>query len=91
MTNSITNRQMFFILVLTLTSYSIVDISRAMAKSAGTGGWITILATSIIFGLAAMVIVYLNNLFKGKILFDYSKVLVGKAVTYSITVFCIFC
>lgn len=87
MTNSITNRQMFFILVLTLTSYSVVDISRAMAKSAGTGGWITILATSIIFGLAAMVIVYLNNLFKGKMLFDYSKMLVGRAAAHSIIVF----
>lgn len=55
MANSITNRQMFFILVLTLTSYSVVDISRAMAKSAGTGGWLTILATSIIFGLTVMI------------------------------------
>ena len=58
MTNTITNRQMAFILFLTLTCYTIVTISKDMAESAGTGSWLTILVTALIFGLVAMGIVY---------------------------------
>lgn len=87
MDNSITNRQIFFILLLTLTSYSLVGISKAMAESAGTGSWITILITSIFFGLAAIVIVSLNNMFKGKMLLDYATQLVGKPIGYCIAIY----
>ena len=78
----VSNRQIFFILLLTLTSYSVVDISRAMAQSAGTGGWITILVTALIFSVFAIVIVYLNNMFKQQMLFSYSKYLVGTPLAY---------
>lgn len=83
----VTNRQIFFIVILTLTSYSIIDISRAMAKAAGTGAWFTILITGLIFSVFAVIIVYLNNMFKGKMLVDYSKQLVGKPLTYAISMY----
>ena len=78
MDNTITNRQMFFILVLTLTSYNVITIAKEMAVSAGTGAWLTLLVTSIFFGFVAVMIVSLNNRFHGKTLFEYSAQLITR-------------
>ena len=82
MDNTITNRQMFFILVLTLTSNNVITIAKDMAVSAGTGAWLTLLATSVFFGLVAVVIVSLNNRFHGKTLFEYSAQLITRPGSY---------
>ena len=87
MSNTITNRQLFFILLLTLTSYSIVVISKDMASSAGTGSWLVILITTIVFGLAAAGIARLNNMFEGQMLFDYAPSLVSRPGTYLICIY----
>jgi spore germination protein len=87
LTNTITNRQLFFILAVTLTCYSVVVISKEMAEKAGTGAWLTILATSLVFALAAGVIVSLNNMFQGQMLFDYAPTLVTKPVTYMLSIY----
>jgi spore germination protein len=78
--NTITNRQMIFILFVTLTSASIVDIPKVMAESAGSGSWTTLLLTAAIVGVLAAVIVRLNHAFSGMILYDYSRELMGRAV-----------
>ena len=78
MTNSITNRQMFFIIFLTLTSYTTINLPKTMAQTAGRSSWIPIMAVSIIFGGAAVIITKLNNMYQGKVLFDYSQEIVGK-------------
>lgn len=82
MSNTVTNRQLFFMLLLTLTSYSLVVIAKDMAASAGTGGWLVILITALIFALAAAVIVRLNNMFEGQTLFDYAPSLITKPGSY---------
>ncbi len=87
LTNSITNRQMFFILILTLTSYTTIDLPKTMAETAGRSGWMLILAASLVFGLAAVVITSLNNRYQGKVLFDYSQELVGKVISRVIVVY----
>jgi spore germination protein len=87
LTNRVTNRQIIFILILTLSSYSIVDISRAMAASAGYGSWLTILVTAIFFTVIAIINLSLGNKFKGQMLFDYSKHLVGKFGSYTVTIY----
>lgn len=87
LTNSITNRQMFFILILTLTSYTSIDFPKTIAETAGRSGWMLILAASLIFGLAAVVITSLNNRFQGKVLFDYSQELAGKVISRVIVVY----
>ncbi len=87
MTNTITNKQMFFILLLSLTSYSIVVIAKDLAASAGTGAWLVILITSLIFGLAAMVIVKLGTMFAGQSLFEYAPGLIGKPFTVLISLY----
>ncbi len=87
MPNSITNRQMVFILFLTLTSISLIIMPKLMAESAGVGSWVTIMSTAVVFGIFTVVIVSLNNMFQGRVLFDYSRELVGKAGSYTIAAF----
>jgi len=75
--NSVTNGQMFFILVLTVSSYTTIDIPKIVAQTAGRSGWMLILAFALVFGLAASMIVWLNNHFQGKVLFDYGQEIIG--------------
>jgi len=70
-----------------MTSVTIVQLPKTAALNAGVGGWITLIATSIIFGIAAMIIASLNNMFQGEVLFDYSSKIVGKFVSYFLGVF----
>jgi len=77
-TNSITNRQMFFIIFLTLTTYSTIDLPKIMAQTAGRSSWIPIIVASLLFGGAAVIITKLNNMYHGKVFFDYSQEITGK-------------
>lgn len=87
MPNSISNRQMFFIIYLTLTSYTTIELPKLMAQTAGRSSWITILIAALIYSVAAVILTKLNNTFQGKVLFDYSQEIVGKFFAYLIAVF----
>lgn len=78
MANSISNRQLFFILLLTVTSYTTINLPKIVAQFAGRSGWLLILAMALAFGLAAIVIAKLNNRFPGKTLFEYGAEIVGR-------------
>ncbi len=69
---------MFFIIFLTLTTYTTIDLPKIMAQAAGRTSWIPIMAASVIFGFAAIIITKLNNMYQGKVLFDYSQEIAGK-------------
>lgn len=84
---NITNRQMFFILVLTLTTYTTISLPKIIAEEIGTSGWITLLAMAVVFGAAAAIITKLGCLFPGKVLYDYTKELAGAFVARAITVY----
>ena len=87
MTNRITNKQMFFIIFLSLTTYTTIDLPKAMAQTAGRSSWIPILIVSIIFGIGAVIITKLNNMFLGNVFFDYSQKIVGKFFAYAIAIY----
>jgi spore germination protein len=72
---------------MTLTSYSIVTVAKDMAQSAGTGAWLTVLVTALVFSLAAACAAGLGNLYKGKMLFDYAPPLIGRPLTLLIVFF----
>jgi len=84
MTNSITNRQMVFIIFLTLSTYTTIDLPKTVTQTAGRSSWIPIIAASVMFGITAVIITKLNNLFLGKVFFDYSQEIVGKFFAYLI-------
>jgi spore germination protein len=85
--NRITNRQLFLVLFLAVTSYKIIDIAHNMAKVAGRGSWIPILLAALLFGIAAIIITSLNKAYMGKMLFDYGKEITGKFISYIISVY----
>lgn len=87
LTNSITNRQMVFILLLSLVSLGMIDISRAMAVTAGTGAWFTLLIATVFFSLSGVIVIALNSRFPGKMLFDYSGEIAGKFVSYVLAIY----
>ena len=87
MPNTVTNRQLFFILFMTLTAIASVDISKVMVQGAGTSGWVTILITALLFGLAAFTWAKLNGMYEGKMIFEYSQHLIGKIGAYLLTVY----
>lgn len=87
MENTATNRQLFFIIVAAVISYSAVDVSKIITQSAGNGGWFTILLATALFAGLAYAISRLNNLFPGMMIFEYSGKLVGRAGAYLIAVF----
>lgn len=82
----VSNRQLFFIIFITLSAFSIAELPKTMARAAGTGAWVPLLIVTIFMSFAVAIIIYLGNLFKGKTLFEYSTLLVGKFLTYCFTV-----
>ena len=76
----VTNRQIFFILLFTLTSGSLISIPKDAYKAAGTGAWFTLMILTIIFSIGVFFIASLNKIFEGKTIFEYSNLLVGKPI-----------
>ena len=88
--NSITNRQLFFVLLMTLTSNVTVTLPNISATAFGRSGWIPILIVSLLTGIMAVIIIKLNNMNRGKVFFDYGKQIVGKFISYAISVYYLF-
>ena len=65
MKSSLTNRQLFFLLLLTLTAYTVISIPKIIAQGAGTGGWLSLMITALAFAAFAAMIVRLNSAFPG--------------------------
>ncbi|HML46045.1 MAG TPA: GerAB/ArcD/ProY family transporter, partial [Clostridia bacterium] len=78
MNSRITDRQMFFMLFVTLTTYTIINVPKVIAQGVGTGGWFTLLITSLFFAAFVALIVRLNSAFPGLMLAEYSRQIVGK-------------
>jgi spore germination protein len=77
----VTNRQIFFMVLFTLTSGTLISIPKDAYKAAGTGAWFTIMILTIIFSIGAFFIASLNKKFEGKTILEYSNLLVGKPVS----------
>lgn len=84
MTNSITNRQMAFILYITLATGTTISIATKMAQTAGRSSWIPLLMVSLVFGAAAVVTTKLSNMYQGEMLFDYCRHITGSLLRYII-------
>lgn len=78
---------MFFILLLTLAGVTSVSLPRTMAQEAGVGSWFTLIITAVLYAVPASLIVSLNRMFRGEVLFDYSKRLVGKFGSFLLGIF----
>jgi spore germination protein len=81
----VTNRQIFFIQLFTLTSGSLISMPKDAIAAAGTGAWFTIMLLTFFFALGIYIITSLNKQFQGKTIFEYSTVLVGKPVAQALS------
>ncbi|MEA4969969.1 MAG: endospore germination permease [Candidatus Pelethousia sp.] len=86
MQSSVTNRQIFFLLLLILTAYTVISIPKVIAQGMGTGGWLSLMITSLLFAVFAAIIVRLNSAFPGMTLFEYSQRIVGKTISYILVI-----
>ncbi|MEA4897532.1 MAG: endospore germination permease [Christensenellaceae bacterium] len=84
MQSSVSNRQIFFLLLLTMTAYTVISVPKVIAQGAGTGGWLSLMITSLLFAVSAVVIVRLNSAFPGMMLFEYSQRIVGRIMAYAL-------
>ncbi len=87
MKSDVSNRQIFFLLYLTLTTYTLISIPKVLAERAGTGAWVPILIMTAVFSLLVVLVVRLGNKFPGRMLFDYSQEIVGKFFGYVLSIF----
>ncbi|ACL18729.1 spore germination protein [Desulfitobacterium hafniense DCB-2] len=81
MTNSVTNRQLFFIIIISTVGLSAVVMPKIMSEAAGTGAWLSLLIAAVFFVADVLLIIHLGCLYRGKALAEYSELLVGKAVS----------
>lgn len=85
--SSVSNRQIFFLLLLTMTAYTVISIPKVIVQSSGTGGWLSLMITALLFAVFVVVIVRLNSAFPGMMLFEYSQRIVGRIMAYVLAVY----
>lgn len=78
----ITNKQIFMILYCVISGYGVINLPKRVAESAGKGGWVPLLIATILFICITYVITYLQYVYEGKTLCEYSPQLIGKYMTY---------
>lgn len=82
MNTFLTNKQISFILYCIIIGYGVINIPKNAAEAAGTGSWLSILIATIIFMVIAYMITYLQYIYAGETLYEYSSRLVGKLITH---------
>lgn len=82
----ISNTQIIALLYCMIFAYGVINLPQRVAKSAGTGGWVSLLIATIIFIFITYIITKLQYIFEGKTLLEYSEQLIGKFFTYIIAI-----
>lgn len=82
MNESLTNRQIVFIIFGVLVGYGVMGLPKNVAENAGTGGWFTLIITTAITIFFTYIITYLGYVHKNKTIYEYSEILTGKIITY---------
>lgn len=86
MKESITNRQIAFMLFGAIIGYGVINMPNDAAAEAGTGAWISIVFATAIVVLFTYFIIYIGYNNENQTLFEYSQKLMGKAVGKLITI-----
>lgn len=81
MHESLNNRQIAFYLFGVIVGYGFINLPKDITENAGTGGWIVILISTLLVIIFTLIVIYLGYTFKGKTLYEYSNILVGKYIS----------
>jgi spore germination protein len=80
--DSLTNRQIAFIIFGILIGYGVMGLPKNVAENTGTAGWFSLLVGTIITMIFTYMITYLGYVYKNKTIYEYSEILTGKTITY---------
>lgn len=86
MKESLTNRQIAFMLFGAIVGYGVVNLPNDAAAEAGTGAWIPLVFTTASVMLFTYFIIYIGYNNENQTLFEYSQKLLGKALGKFITI-----
>lgn len=86
MKNYLNNRQISFYLFGIIVGYGFINLPKSIVENSGTGGWISILLSTIIVSIFTYIVTYLGLIFKGKTFIQYSNLLLGKTLTFIISI-----
>lgn len=86
MNNSLTNRQIAFIVYCTIVGFGVVNIPRDAADAGETGGWVTIIILTLMFIAVAYAVNYIAYIAEEKDLFEFCKMLAGKFFAYIVLI-----
>lgn len=81
MNQSLTNKQIVFMIFGIIVGYGIVGLPREIAEKLGTEGWIALLIGACIAMIITYMYSYLGYTYENKTLQEYSEQLVGKNIT----------
>ncbi|MCT4595965.1 MAG: spore germination protein [Anaeromicrobium sp.] len=84
MNESLTNRQIAFVIIGIVVGYGILGLPKNVTENAGTGAWFTLLMATGITMIFTYVITYLPYVHKNKTIYEYGNILVGKYITHII-------
>ncbi|SKA91338.1 spore germination protein KB [Caloramator quimbayensis] len=86
MRDYLNNRQISFYLFGIILGYGFINLPKSIVENAGTGGWISILLSTIIVSIFTYIVTYLGLIFKEKNFIEYSNLLLGKTMTFIISI-----
>lgn len=83
---NLTNRQLYHFIFTFTIPFVICLLPRDAAEKFGTGAWIYLLAGSIVYAVFAGIVAYLQYSHEGQTIFEYAPAIVGKFITYCISI-----
>lgn len=81
MNETLTNKQIAFILFGFIVGYGVMGLPKNVAENAGSGAWIALIVSTIFAIIITYTIIYLGYIHENKTLYEYSQLLVGKFLT----------
>ncbi|GFP74424.1 GerAB/ArcD/ProY family transporter [Clostridium fungisolvens] len=82
MNKFLTNRQISVILFSVIVGYTVTSLPKNIAEKAGTASWLVLLIGTIIFIFITYIIIFLQNVYEGKTIYEYGQQLVGKFIAF---------
>lgn len=82
MNNSLTNRQIAFIIYCTIVGFGIINLPRDVVDVGETGGWVSLVILTLVSIAITYIITYVSYVSEEKGLYEYCEMLIGKFFAY---------
>ncbi|GAA0717542.1 GerAB/ArcD/ProY family transporter [Clostridium malenominatum] len=82
MNNSLTNKEISFVLYCVIVGYGVINLPKTVAEASGTSGWISMFIMGSVAIIVTYMITYISYVHEDKVFYEFSEILVGKIFTY---------